>query len=872
MPDGMVGRTISHFEILDKLGEGGMGVVYCARDLRLDRLVALKILPAEQMSDARRRSRFEREAKAASALNHHNIVTIHEIASGDGVDYIAMEYVRGSTLRELIPPDGMSLSDALNYANQIAAGLSAAHAAGIVHRDIKPANIMVTKQGLVKLLDFGLAQVGEIPFSEDASTGTIAPAHLTKPGTILGTAAYMSPEQAEAKEMDQRSDIFSFGTVLYQMLTGVLPFHSNSEIGLMYEIVHGPTPSASDIRHDLPPALDRVLGTAMQKNPKQRYPSMDSLIADLRQVSREMEAGVQPTALFADRNKAVKRRSWRRPLEVAAFVISLLVLGAVLAWKIAPRWITGVPVEKKIAVLPFLNVGGSQENDAFREGLMETLSSELTELSQFHNTLWVVPATEVRREGLSSAKDAERQLGVNLVISGSVQRDATHIHLTANLVDAKTLRQLQAREITRPIEDFADMQQSVVQEVAGMLQLELGAKDRQKLAEGETSASKAYDSYLQARGHMLRRNKGDVDQAIDMFNQAVKQDPKYALAFAGLSEAYWWKYRFTADTQWVALAQENSKKALQLNDKLAPVYVTRGIIEAGTGRHEEAVKSLQTALDLEPINASAGRELAVVYEAMGKLEDSESTLKSGVTLRPSDWTSLYDLGMFYYRQGRYPEAVPLLQRVTEIAPDNNSGYTGLGAVYWMQGNYDKAIASYKRSLELRKSASAFTSLGTIYFFMGRCQDAVEQMQKAVDLVPTRDQFWGNLGDALACVPGRKAAGDQAYRRAIDLAKAVLVVNSKDADVLSRVALYQARLGNKLEAGAQIKKARQLAPANRDVMWNAALVYEMDGQRDLALEALKEAIQAGQPVEEVRREPALAELRKDQRYGRLVPEK
>src|SRR5580704_5905943 len=216
----MVGRTISHFEILEKLGEGGMGVVFCARDLKLERLVALKILPLEQMAVPNRRGRFEREAKAASALNHPNIVTIHEIETVDGVDYIAMEFVRGSTLRELIPPGGMNLADALNYANQIAAGLAAAHGAGIVHRDVKPANIMVTKSGLVKLLDFGLAQVGEIPFSEDASTGTIAPAHLTKPGTILGTAAYMSPEQAQAKEMDQRSDIFSFGIVLYQMLTG----------------------------------------------------------------------------------------------------------------------------------------------------------------------------------------------------------------------------------------------------------------------------------------------------------------------------------------------------------------------------------------------------------------------------------------------------------------------------------------------------------------------------------------------------------------------------------------------------------------------------------------------------------------------------
>src|SRR5579871_2485510 len=254
----MVGRTISHFEIIDKLGAGGMGEVYCARDLRLDRMVALKILPLEHMADARRRARFEREAKAASALNHPNIVTIHEIESAEGVDYIAMEYVRGRTLRELIPPGGMNLADALNYANQIAAGLSAAHGAGIVHRDLKPANIMVTKSGLVKILDFGLAQVDDTPVSEDGSTGSIAPVHLTRPGVVLGTAAYMSPEQAQGKEIDQRSDVFSFGIVLYQMLTGALPFQSNSELGLMYEIVHGATPSASDIRTDLPRARSRA--------------------------------------------------------------------------------------------------------------------------------------------------------------------------------------------------------------------------------------------------------------------------------------------------------------------------------------------------------------------------------------------------------------------------------------------------------------------------------------------------------------------------------------------------------------------------------------------------------------------------------------
>jgi eukaryotic-like serine/threonine-protein kinase len=863
----MVGRTISHFEILEKLGEGGMGVVYCARDLRLERLVALKILPPEQMANPHRRGRFEREAKAASALNHPNIVTIHEIETVDGVDYIAMEYVRGSTLRQLIPPGGMSLADALNYANQIAAGLAAAHAAGIVHRDVKPANIMVTRSGLVKLLDFGLAQVEQATFSESAPTDAFGPAHLTKPGAILGTAAYMSPEQAQARDMDQRSDIFSFGIVLYQMLTGTLPFQSNSEMGLMYEIVNGPTPSASEIRRDLPSAFDRVLSKALQKDPKLRYPSMDNLLADFRQVSRELEGGAPPTASFVAVRPA--RRSWRRPLEIAAFGVSLLLLLAVLMWKVAPRWIAGVPSEKKIAVLPFRIVGDNRETESFRDGLMEALTSELTELSQFHNTLWVVPATEVRREALSSAKDAQRQLGVNLVITGSVQRDADRVQLTANLVDAKTLRQLRGREIIRPIGEVADMQEAVVREVAGMLQLELGAKDRQALAAGATSTSSAYDFYLQARGHLQRRNRAEVDQAINLFKQAIQQDPRYALAFAGLSEAYWWNYRITGDTQWVAQAEENSTKALALDNKLAPGYVTRGIILAGTGHHEDAVQALHQALDLEPINPSAGRELAAVYEAMGKLDDAESTLKKGLALRPGDWTSLYDLGMFYYRQSRYPEAVPLLQRVTDLAPDNNSGYTALGAVYWMQGKYENAAASFKKSLILRPTASAYTSLGTIYFFMGRCADAVVEMQKAVDLLPKRDQFWGNLGDAYTCVSGKKGEAVKAYKRAVDLAQAVSLVNPKDADALSRAALYHARLGNKMEAEAQIGKARQLAPANRDVLWNAVLVYELANQRDHALEALKAAIQAGQPLEEVRREPALSNLRKDPRYRALV---
>ncbi|HEV2690423.1 MAG TPA: protein kinase, partial [Bryobacteraceae bacterium] len=676
----MVGRTISHYEILEKLGQGGMGVVYCARDMRLDRLVALKVLPAEQVEDEHRLGRFIREAQAASALNHPNIVTIYEIANADGVEYIAMEYVRGATLRELIPPGGLGLTDALNYVNQIAAGLAAAHAAGIVHRDIKPANIMVTKSGLVKILDFGLAQIEEQRLDESAPTGTMAPLHLTRPGAIIGTAAYMSPEQAQGQGTDQRSDIFCFGIVVYQMLTGALPFQSNSEVGLMYQIVHTPTPSAAQVRRDLPPALDRLLTTALEKDPQHRYQSMDDLLADLRETSREMNAGtivMEPSVA----RRLARKTQWQRPAKFAIFALALLVFAAALLWRLAPSVFSRVPAEKKIAVLPFRTIGDSKDTEAFRDGLMEALTSELTELSQFHGTLWVVPATEVRRGAFTSAKDAERALGVNLVITGSVQRDVAHVHLTANLVDANTLRQLRSREITRPAGEVADLQEAVVQEVARMLQLELGSRERQVLAAGETSASGAYDFYLQARGHLQRRGRGDIDQAVGMFQQAIALDRKYALAYAGLGEAYWKQYRLTKDTQWVGPAEKNCKIALGLNDKLAPVYVTLGIINEGTGQHEEAIKAFQRALVLDPINASAYAELAGVYEALGKLDDAEATFKTAAQLRPDDWTSASLLGAFYFRRGRYPEALIHFRQVIELAPDYAEGYTNLASVH-----------------------------------------------------------------------------------------------------------------------------------------------------------------------------------------------
>jgi len=355
-----------------------------------------------------------------------------------------------------------------------------------------------------------------------------------------------------------------------------------------------------------------------------------------------------------------------------------------------------------------------------------------------------------------------------------------------------------------------------------------------------------------------------------MFQRAIALDPKYALAYAGLGEAYWWKYRITRDTQWTEPAQKNCKTALALNDQLAPVYVTLGIIDEGAGQHEDAIKALQRALQLDPISATAYAELANVYEATGKLEEAESTFKKAAQLRPGDWTSASLLGAFYFRRGRYPEAVTYFRQVTELAPDNATGYSNLGGLYFSAGEYKDAEANFKKSLDLRPTANAYTNLGTMYFFMDRCADAVPMMEKAVELTPKSEQVWGNLGDAYSCSPADKAKATQAYQRALQLGEERLAVNPKDADVLGRIALYQARLGN--PAGLlNIAKAQQLAPGNRQVVWHASLVYELAGKRDLALHALQAALKAGQAADEVRHEPTLANLRTDPRFARLMAE-
>ncbi len=880
---------LSHYRIESWLGEGAMGVVYLARDTHLDRSVAIKVLRPESTLHPERRKRFVQEAKAASALNHPNIITIYDISAarldGDAdaalMDFIAMEYIEGDTLAHMVGRQGLAWGEALKYAIQMADALAAAHNAGLVHRDLKPANIMVTgpasaHPGLVKILDFGLAKLLETAdaFSSEADAASptetvdVERGPRTERGTIIGTVAYMSPEQAEGKPVDARSDIFSYGSVLYEMLTGKWAFQGESKLAILSAILHAEPQPITTLIEGLPPEIEQIIGRCLRKDPERRFQHMGDVKVALAELRETSDSGRMTLTAVAPRAAAEKPRRLGSKVAVTAVAAILAVAGAWLTWSRAAGWLRlgSVPAEKQLAVLPFENIGGDPANQAFCDGLGETLASTLTQLEQFQTALRVIPTREVRREKLTGVRQARQAFGVSLVVTGSVQRAGGEVRLTANLVDARTLGQLRSQTIKVPIEELSSLQDRTVREVVNMLELELGPQARLTVNAGGTTVPGAYDFYVQGRGYLQYYDRPEnLESAIELFQRALEKDPQYALAHAALGEAYWQKYRLVGHPHWVDLAHKSCGQAVKLNERLAPAHITLGALYRGAGQHEKAVAELHAALRSDQLNSDAHRELAATYEAMGKMDDAEATFKKAIQLKPGYWAGYNDLGAFYHRRGRYAEAETQFLTITKLVPDSPRAYASLGGIYHMLGRYDEAIAMLNKSLAIKPTAQAYTNLGTLYSFQGRYAEAVPMMENAVKLNPNNHQFWGNLAEAYLRTPTLASKAPETYRRAVQLAEQARSVNPKDAVVRARLASYLAKLGEKDAALTEIEEARRLAPDNVTVLFRAASVYEITGHRNRALKALEAAIDNGYSIEEIHRAADLAELRKDPRY-------
>jgi tetratricopeptide (TPR) repeat protein len=862
----MDGSVVSHYQILEKLGEGGMGMVYKARDLHLPRVVVLKFLARHLCSSHAARQRFIREANAIASLNHVNIATLYEFEASTEEPFLVLEFLPGGTLHRRILASavtlghaqvssrtgGLAFSETLEYALQISAALAYAHQKGIVHRDVKPSNVLFAEDGRLKITDFGLSKLCGSP-------------DISEPGIILGTPQYMSPEQVRGEPVDERTDIFSLGMVFYEMAAGQPPFGGERQ-AVRHQIQNVAPAPLRERNPELPEAFERIVAHALEKDRRNRYQGMTEVLDDLRSLRR----GAAPVvgALVPESTETIpgpqrpsaRKRMWR-PLWYVAGAAGLLM--ALLFFLLRPP---PVPPEKRIAVLPFRNIGGDATGQAFCDGLMEILTSKLTQLERFQGRLWVVPASEVRGQSVITARQARAAFGVNLAITGSLQRTGSSTLITVSLLDAKTQRQLRSFDDTAG--DVSFLQDALATRVASILEVELQPRARQLLAEGRTPEPAAYDFYVQGYGYLRRYGPAEnADNAIRLFQQALDRDPNYALACAGLGEAYWQRYKTSKDTRWVEQAREWTRRAVKLNDRLAPVHVALGLIQYGTGKYADAIHEYQRALELNPDSADAYSGLADAYETENKVSEAEATYKRAIQLNPSYWAGYSDLGAFYARYARYLEAEQPLKQAVDLAPDNPTGYRDLGGLLIDMGQYDKAISVLQKSPV--PTGGIYSNLGTALFDEGRYRDSVAYFEKAIEVDAKNYLYLGNLADAYRWAPGFSAKAPETYRRAIREAQRELAVNPGNAGVLTSVAVYEAKLGDRRAAQDAMERALQLAPGNADVAFQSVLVYELTGDRARALTVLESTLKTGYSFGLVGQEPELAHLRDDPRYRRML---
>jgi serine/threonine-protein kinase len=811
--------------------------------------------------------RFRREANVLASLNHPNIVTIFDIGQESRAVYIAMELVEGKSLDEILAAGALPTHEALDIAVQISTGLAVAHESGIVHRDLKPKNVMIRQDGLAKILDFGLSKrAADFP-SSDTEESTAA----TQEGVLLGTIDYMSPEQASGRPTDFHSDQFSFGSLLYEMVTGKQPFHGETVPQTLAAIIEDDPKPIASLNPEVPGAIEAIVHRCMAKKPERRYASTQELARQLGKIRDSSAAELGKLGPVKRRTLLHHVPLWLEITLAAALAAAGLSIAAPRILQKVHVWPRSLPpiIEKQLVVLPFTNIGNDPQNQSFCDGLVEILSSKLSQLEQFQRTLRVVPSTDVLREGIVSVREARQTFGATLAITGSVQRSENRVRLTINLVDPQTLLQLKSKTIDTEASDISVLQDGVVLEVADLLDVKLSSQAKQILAVGGTTVPGAYEYYMQGRGYLQRYEvPQNVDTSVALFNRALELDPKYALAEAGLGEAYWRSYEQTKDTRWAEDARKRSAAAIALNDKLAQVYVTLGMIQTGTGHFDEAVQNLQKALALDPINADAYRELANTYQQTGRLKDAESTYLNAIAARPGYWATHNELGGFYYHLGRYAEAEKEFQRVVELTPDNARGYMNLGVIAYYQKRYEEAAKMYEKSVAIKPSASAYSNLGTVYYSLAQYDEAARYYEKAIQMNGHESLWWHNLAAAYqASGDSEKARG--AFQQTAALIDQQLRVNPRDPTLLILLADAYSYLNQPQRARELLRQGMALAPDDISNMFQASAIYEQLGDRKLALQWIGKAIKGGFSRDLIEKEPTLARLRLDPKFQDLL---
>jgi serine/threonine-protein kinase len=840
-----IGARLGAYELLELLGSGGMGQVYKARDTRLNRIVAIKVLSPEALNQPDARARFQREALAIAALNHPHICTLYDIGHAGDVDFIVMEYVAGETLSARIGRGTVTVREAIAHARDVAAAVAAAHRKGVIHRDLKPSNIMLTDKSGAKLLDFGLAKLHRATAAIGGNLSTQTD-DISRDGAVIGTLRYLAPEVLRGADADARSDVFSLGAVLYEMLAGEPPFKGANNAQIIAAILTQEPKPLLELRPDLPPTLEWITRSCLAKDAAERCQDAGEVVRQLRLLESGQMSPVTPTP--------IARGEARHPRRAAMFAFG--TLAAVLA--IGAALMTGRPSSATVirppgatlevphvVVLPCRPIGEVSAVDRAQcDGMAATLTATLANLTT-HHVLQVSPTSVVRDLKIASAADARREIGATLALEGSLMRGPNGLRVSYALVDAANSRQIDALTLDGGALDAFRIQDALANWATGALRLTLGSGE-QVLARRATQSADAYAFALQGRGYLVDYQRdGAIDIAISLFKRALGADPRYAVAHGGLGEAYWRKFEATKDAALVPEARESCRQALNLDPELADAYVCSAMVASGTGAHEEAIVLLERALKIDGGNDDAYRLMARAQEQLGRTDAALATYARAVELRPQYWATHVWLAAFHRGRGNYADSAREYERAVELTPDNAPVRGILAAMYTFLGRYDDAIAEAERSIALGPSRLGYAALGATQYRLRRFDDAAVSLEKSRSMLEDA-QTAGNLARAYHWA-GRKDRARELFARAIELGQREIAVNPRNAALHLSLAEYYARLGRRKEALDHLGRAPLTDP---HFMFFAAMIHNLLGDPAEGREWLDRARAAGLPPAEI----------------------
>ena len=717
------GTRLGPYEILAPLGAGGMGEVYRAKDARLGREVAIKVLPESLNADPDRLRRFEQEARAASALNHPNILTVHDFGQQNGSPYVVSELLEGATLRERLSQGPLPVRKAVDYGIQIAHGLAAAHEKGIVHRDLKPENVFVTHDGRVKILDFGLAKLAQ----READGGTKAPTQAgTEPGVVMGTVGYMSPEQVRGQTADPRSDLFSFGTVLYEMLTGERAFRGDSAIETLNAILKEEPPEISASRPHLPPALDRVVRRCLEKSPAERFQSAQDLgfaLAESIGAAGGPAQPAQPAAVSREGGRSRRVLGIGAACLGAAIALALLFDPAGLRRRLLGRGGAAQPIHS-LAVLPLANLSGDPQQEYFADGMTEELIASVSQIG----ALRVISRTSVMQYKAAKRPLPEiaRALNVDAVVEGSVLRSGDSVRITAQLIDAKSDRHLWAQSYQRDLRDVLALQGDVARAIAREVEVKLTGAERARLERSHSIDPKAHEAYLQGRVFLDEGTEESLKKALDSFQRAIQIEPNYAGAYSGLASYYAILpfYSQFSPAQVFPQARAAALRAVELDENLPEAHASLAYIRAYyEWDWAAAEREFQRAIELRPSYADAHFSYSRFLAASGRPERAMAEIRRARELDPMESSLKANTALLSYFGGRYDEALKELLDLRRLEPKLPIVHWGIGLVEEQTRSFAEAIASLQEATTLSASLNFKSSLAHAYAVAGRRDEA-----------------------------------------------------------------------------------------------------------------------------------------------------